>query len=116
MLEHSLGIAAACLPILQPVLSNVSDITSTLFSRMRGTSQRSLRASSRKLHDQRSMKQTPEDRLYPLSNLEGTFTEVESTPGLSDADTEHLKNGAGMRPYTMINVERAYNVEFKSMV
>ncbi len=116
MLEPSLGITAACLPILQPVLSKVSDITSTLFSRTRGTSQRSLRASSKKLPDQHGIKGGAEDKLYPLSNFEGTFTEVESAPGLSDADTEHLKNEAGIRPYNMINVERAYNVESKSMV
>ncbi|KAL9595945.1 MAG: hypothetical protein Q9219_006136 [cf. Caloplaca sp. 3 TL-2023] len=78
ILEPSLGIVAACLPIMQPVLSRLTEYTATLFSRNKGTSQRTLRASSKQMpdHDERPLNDRNrdiEDRLYPMSDFTEAF-------------------------------------------
>ena len=112
--EPSLGIVASCLPILQPVISRVSEITSTLFSWTKNTSQRSLRASSRPLpdHDERPLaKRDAEDRLYPLSSLAETVNEVETDIQAADLEAATWRTGQKVsnHEHTM-KVERGYSV------
>ncbi|KAL9062620.1 MAG: hypothetical protein Q9161_009779 [Pseudevernia consocians] len=103
ILEPSLGIVASCLPIMQPVLSR-----------------RSLRASSRPLLDQDERpltKRTPEDRMYPLSNLAETINEVETD--IQPFDVEASTWRIGQKVYDdehMIKVERGYDVQSKVKV
>ena len=112
--EPSLGIVASCLPIMQPVLSRLRELISTLFSWTRDTSQRSLRASSRPLpdHDQTPLtKPSPEDRMYPLSNLGETINEIGTT--FQSSDLEASTRSSDQREYgdrRTIEVKRGYDV------
>ena len=99
---------------MQPVLSRVSEITSKLFSWTKDTSQRSLRASSRRLpdHDQNPLtKPSPEDRLYPLSNLGETINEIETTFQSSDLEAStRISVERGYGDKRTIEVKRGYDV------
>lgn len=88
VLEADFGIICACLPVMQPVWSTLKDYFSSLTSTKGATSQRSLRTVSRKLPDERKAKRPVEDKLYPLSNLEGTRSDTRSLPSGSDSVLE----------------------------
>ncbi|KAL8725839.1 MAG: hypothetical protein Q9181_006265 [Wetmoreana brouardii] len=92
--RQSLGIVAACLPIMQPVFAKMSNITTTVLSRVKGSGQRSLRASSKPLpdHDERPLnKRKAEDRMYPLSNYAETKNEIEGDCRRSDPEAAMSK-------------------------
>ena len=106
ILEPSLGITAASLPIMQPLLSKMNALKSTLFSKTGGNTQRSLRASSKKIGNQQERKKDAEDLLYPLSNIVGTVNEFDVNLSRSESDTYDDYQGEGQG----ISVKRAFDV------
>ena len=54
----------------------------------RGTSQRSLHSSSKKLQNEKRIRQPVENQLYPLTDYETTDVDVDSHASRSDSDVE----------------------------
>ena len=77
---------------MQPVWARFTDYLKSL-TESRGTSQRSLRFSSKKLQDEQQPKQLIEDQLYPLSNYEATRIETGSRATGMDSDVEEGRYG-----------------------
>ena len=107
MLEPSLGITTASLPIMQPLSSKLSALISTIFPILQNVTHHSPQALSRKKLDPRCKIRDTEDMLYPLSVLCGTTNEFST-------NQRHTKQDPigdyGREDH--INVERVFDVAF----
>ena len=85
MMEPGLGIIVACVPVLQPVFSEIKRYVCSLKGGSKNTGLCSLRRHAVELEDERQLDQhTAEDRLYRLPTLEAPLAEKVSGTRLEE--------------------------------